>query len=907
MRIRQKALSVDFSEKGRLSSEKTNRPNGIARSTRKLAVPSPKINQVVAQIKKTSNVEKILNKDKKKTQGVWEPDYLTRDVSYLREFPNSKGNFKLSCLPTDLQSLEKLYNTTDSRGPHLSRTSSVAFSHIHYAKDTCTDELPMNFDTGSIERYCLGTPTGRQQTENLSKWFHFMRKQHQNREFEADGFSTTVIIHQMCLREITRQVSVQCLERGNLLREVLDSLDSLYKSRYEYLNKNLSEMSAKAHSVHKRHSEKETINGLTEKIGGIGATVKEAQRKIEEYKTQLNDKSIEIEILKEEYLKLKGKSEGAVSPIAELSSENDMNTGRESTAVSVMQPSTSEQCPEIKEVLSIEYYSLTTTQFPRIPPVAHSSKVLSTASSQTVVPQDATTLIRLLQLKIETLDTFLSELSQNAALKLANNRPYGGLGIPQVLSNCEILEMICDELLTAPPPHVDIQSWRIGFATGVERAQEQIPSIEMNGNEGLTQKPVLRRTQTFRQPVAQEPPFEEVPDPKEKKLNRQKTSKFKRKHTSVEEFNWTRRSMSTLRSPRTFESGTKIVQEALARPLEALRKNGNLTSKFLNKLIFKVYQTAISKKKELETYEFIEISYEFFFKKYGLQEVADGKFTDFIGSLFTYSNPRVTNFLRLIGGAHKLGQTDYCKATLNHFLSVYDYMLTSKSGIPVQLDKNPPRLTLPAIRAVELLRERPFPKEVAFSLQNWVEDNKKSDPKKVNIHGVIDCDDFLLQVSEEFQRLQEKISEGLFIVFESLMSDKKTINSVEFQMALRVFNNKTLRGAPSQEYSFGEFSQECLSQNLLSLKAIQSIRSCPEICTTIAASKPMLLTIINSLEKEPESTWDSLPLSTLSKRLVYLEESLEHKSSAVVSLGWEIYSQELLRLEESLHFNNAED
>lgn len=93
----------------------------------------------------------------------------------------------------------------------------------------------------------LGKPSSRQDAVLLAKWFKDImemieaesqstknqaasqqklfpnQKQHEGEMIQSDIYLLTQVAHNIAIKEVTRQVSVQCVERGVLLKSIFDS------------------------------------------------------------------------------------------------------------------------------------------------------------------------------------------------------------------------------------------------------------------------------------------------------------------------------------------------------------------------------------------------------------------------------------------------------------------------------------------------------------------------------------------------------------------------------------------------------------------------------------------------------------------------------------------------------------
>lgn len=184
----------------------------------------------------TSSSHKIINSQmksiltpKSKQKIRISKDFSCRDVSHIRDRLNSPPQ-KLVELATDLEAIKKVVYPTDSLGSPTSQGNSIKFT---FRKDFSLESLYKNTpnDKLTIDKLFLGPPSGRQECENLKKWYDSMREAYCKDQLCSDNQK---IINQVCIKEIIRQVSVNCIERGALLAEVSnfysESLDSLLES-----------------------------------------------------------------------------------------------------------------------------------------------------------------------------------------------------------------------------------------------------------------------------------------------------------------------------------------------------------------------------------------------------------------------------------------------------------------------------------------------------------------------------------------------------------------------------------------------------------------------------------------------------------------------------------------------------
>lgn len=208
----------------------------------------------------------------------------TRDVSHiqdpiqrinLKEKPDDFMSGLYNCtysMPTDLEHLRNILNSTDEYGIPVTISKLGYAELLHCKKRTCVDRATVSKNkhkpqTGSPKKLklpetdsfleklfrtdsnktpesarkrviFLGNPTGRQEVENLRKWLTVMKEVHlkdaditldSEEEMKTDTIEAGYIIYNVIIKELIRQVSVQCIERGELLKESIDSLSKYWK------------------------------------------------------------------------------------------------------------------------------------------------------------------------------------------------------------------------------------------------------------------------------------------------------------------------------------------------------------------------------------------------------------------------------------------------------------------------------------------------------------------------------------------------------------------------------------------------------------------------------------------------------------------------------------------------------
>lgn len=197
------------------------------------------------------------SKDQLSELSKWLLNSQSSDVSHLKDnLKSPKINLQpMPMYPTDIKHLEKLVESIESSNspnfhlPHNLLNSSLC------KKENCLDHILTNsgsegtfrkmsqiyqLDTEKtpeiIERHNLGNPSGRQEVNNLKNWLEIMKKKYL-KTFEGDesvyaeDVKHAELIYAMCQRELTRQISVYCIERGELLEEVFKGFERIHERK----------------------------------------------------------------------------------------------------------------------------------------------------------------------------------------------------------------------------------------------------------------------------------------------------------------------------------------------------------------------------------------------------------------------------------------------------------------------------------------------------------------------------------------------------------------------------------------------------------------------------------------------------------------------------------------------------
>ena len=165
---------------------------------------------------------------------------LNRDISHLQDKFIAVSP-RHNELPSDIQSVKKLLESSDALGNPINKGFPVPYS---CRKEPCLDPIykQAHVELPSIDKLFLGGPTGRQECSNLRKWLDSMKETYCINEQNDEN---SKILYMMCSKELIRQVSVQCVDRGDLLNEVLE----FFINRYDNLRECLEIAQNNTHKV----------------------------------------------------------------------------------------------------------------------------------------------------------------------------------------------------------------------------------------------------------------------------------------------------------------------------------------------------------------------------------------------------------------------------------------------------------------------------------------------------------------------------------------------------------------------------------------------------------------------------------------------------------------------------------
>ena len=252
----------------------------------------------------------------------------TRDISYLKDKRRKDWVVTLPTLPTDLEQMKKLHLSTDALGilhssnpqGKLHTLNCKKMHSLDFAFHNLFSHASAYVEGTSSDRVPLGLPVGRQDAAALTEWYAQVKEQ-QHVPFEQDS----EVVLSLLGKELTRQVSVQCIERGKLLREFIEDLQVFYTRKL----KNLKATTAATQEALKKQTE-ETQRVLERQLTNIKVKYRLADQDKAKYKakkdsykakyhnlaSQQDTVQEECQLLKHRLMKAAMNFQGAITPSA---------------------------------------------------------------------------------------------------------------------------------------------------------------------------------------------------------------------------------------------------------------------------------------------------------------------------------------------------------------------------------------------------------------------------------------------------------------------------------------------------------------------------------------------------------------------------------------------------------------
>lgn len=254
---------------------------------------------------------------KKKTENCHSPVFLN-NLPEIQRLINTKS-------PTFMKS--KASKSISRIGNHSKKSSHREFVLPPFAEKT---ESRLSLDLNAFSSYMsdsslkpplvidpnvellnIGSPAGRKEVQKLVEWLDTMLQNAVDVKKNPDElFEMTNEIYTCCLKEVIRQVSVHCKERGYLISRVWVAYKNLFEKALHLAKSNetmLKERLAKD-SQQKSKESSQLIESFQAKISSLSETIQtltkaklEAESACSSYKTEISSNLERISYIQERY------------------------------------------------------------------------------------------------------------------------------------------------------------------------------------------------------------------------------------------------------------------------------------------------------------------------------------------------------------------------------------------------------------------------------------------------------------------------------------------------------------------------------------------------------------------------------------------------------------------------------
>ena len=351
----------------------------------------------------------------------------------------------------------------------------------------------------------------------------------------------------------------------------------------------------------------------------------------------------------------------------------------------------------------------------------------------------------------------------------------------------------------------------------------------------------------------------------------------------------------------------KIISLVLTKKEQWIRKKAVISRKMTNKLMSTVYLSLITKPDGEDSLS--EMLYDEFLGKYGIKNVADRKFTEFICSIATFEDSkRAKVFLRLIGAGSLANSSNFSQDSVKFYLNCLNFMINSKIGI-MAYDDTQDKIMFPAGRAVECIKEKlyNFDRNIVSMVIHKIERIKINDPKKINATGLVEGEVVLETMAEVFENMREHVLKGVELIINALKysESKDTVEKLEALMVFRIFCPGKVEEI---EQVFlgkdcllaGEFFEFCLEKCCLSINWIFSTfpdekYSVAEVLGVLKPGIESLRMALNEIKAMKNVVWNE-PLEFWEGKLKKLADGAFERDPYETLLAFKIYSSEISRV-----------
>ena len=666
----------------------------------------------------------------------------------------------------------------------LSQTSHRDISH-YFDNDHLGSKTKNSNSENIFEAFASATkrlPTSKVGLENLEKWIN------DQKELQIPGLDLLMLkglapkpeeigkiehIFEHALEEIVRQVSVQCRSRGKLLTNIIDTLKYAWKKYPEYLQHLLVKEKGKNDMKLEKYRAK-----YKEKLQKSKAAISENLEQIESLKTEKATISAEIVSLKkyiskmhweyEEYLKCKSKKSMFKSAVSQTEFSED---------------------PSDEDKESLE---------------ADPEEIMEKSEIKAKTPVDERLSVRVQPLSINILSP--TEPENEAELEKAL------IELKALVQSIDMQSDIDVDRLVETVAHEtkNLESWVSGFKIALNFAKyQQIPLVSSIS----TPIDIKPSRLVVRIPTSSELSKSQSP-------RRVQTLKFKTFESITSEFI----------NKELINSGA-ILADITSKPISLLQKHSKNTKKKILKYIAQYIYLGIGKK-DLKAKNFSDLILESLYHKYNIRSIAERKFKQLlVGCILYYKdNRRIRLFLSSIGAGNACQLRNFSTQACEIYFKVYEFMMTSKTGVIFDNSDSLDISHYPISRALECARtkfEHQFAKSQMNRLIENIEKLSESDLHRVNKTGVINLDAFVEIMVNHFEEYRQSVVTGVNFCAK-IISDYNYLTKGEVYILIRHLapsRQSLLKLVPfdeEKEIDISDFELFCISNGLFCNETISN-------------------------------------------------------------------------------------
>ncbi|CAG9318176.1 unnamed protein product [Blepharisma stoltei] len=711
------------------------------------------------------------------------------------------------------------------------------------------------------EYFELGQPTSRRDAENIGEWLDLMltKALEEIKDDPEKLFENTNEIYTIGLNEIIRQVSVQCKERGILLRKIWDAYQKLFENaismmklrleqtksqnstdKINYLNKHKEELKqleaklkdldlSKASLVEEISAKDENINLLklkeqqiTERYGIIQERYKALKKEILTIKEENRILKIKVENSGFQFeddgkggLIMRKKVRKRFIPKNDSQIETTLNKDPVLFNIKYIKPTDTTDV----FVKKIEMHEKK---------IEYKFKVDDFQDKSTEMPQK-TFSDKSINTNIEDLcgESIGVKKRRSRAMTISDTNAYSPEPIRSPLADLESffskIEKEEDDILVIIGK--DDKDEVAEMKRKHNHIKKLINSIRENVYEELTYEnmPHSKVLNLLYSSINQilkfliKHPLEKIDDESLKEEIVEDDSPLKKKQKLIQSvINVEEESKA---SKTLMNDGLTIIGKIMATPVHKLKNV--MFKKNVLKLIAHFYQEH-AKENELNRGEHFGLYvYDLLMKKFIMKKAAENRFNNLLASCMKYKNVhKIKLFGRFLGLYDALDTED-----LNFYIDCLEFLNNSLSG-KANFDIEAEYQFVPYIRCVECIKhfEKLLPKNEINTVKEYLETIKLQD--KVNKGGIVDCELFLEKMVSAFHSYKLEHMNFMRCIYEAAdLNEDGFLQQQEFELLLRYLS--VLNYSPHLAAQlFDAFSETFTSEDEAGVKAISFVNLC---------------------------------------------------------------------------------